>query len=407
MEAINEAGGPPDGPKTYTAKLTQDVTHLVLPSLTADHREADPNLDKISHSHKLPQLAVVWEGWLQEVLRLGGRLSSRDTPKAAEGATRPGVGVWTWNREGREPEPLMGFQEDESAKRKGKSRAVGVQDTLIAGAGFEEGSTRKRARPNDAAGDLGAAGEDEEELQVAQRKRKTRPSLSARVAPRGGVDDLLQDFGSQHASTSQLPLPPPTTAGAWSSSSRPVLVAREQHLQQRHEMAMELQDDTTFQLGKKGKSVIKALSTSKSSSFSLNNHPTDADATGSRPRSLGFGVSSRRASTMPALDEGAGDDSGFLEELSAFVDKADLPPLPPLPQLPPAPNLSSESDEPDTPIFQGLTFALMGMHHLSNRQMVQSAIEKRGGICLVDEGAEGADWVCVDYFGYISSSRST
>lgn len=54
------------------------------------------------------------------------------------------------------------------------------------------------------------------------------------------------------------------------------------------------------------------------------------------------------------------------------------------------------------PIFEGVTFALMGMKE-GNRESVRRGIESRGGVVRVDEGAEGrlgeCDWVCVEYFG--------
>lgn len=287
-------------------------------------------------------------------------------------------------------------------KGKGKLRELGVQDTLVAAG--ESG--RKRASVV-----LGAEGEEEEELQVA--RKRARPSAQSRGAIGADVDDLLQDFGSQLRVVAQhtaLPPLPPLP----SSASRPPLAARPRAEPAQHqELAMEVDPnaDMPFQLGKKGKSVIKALSTSRSGSFSLNSHPTDAKR-GGGAKALALGK--KKVVTDERFNDTTGDDSGFLEELEAFVDTAppsDLPPLhstaaPGMAILPPAPQPSSGSsgEEPDLPIFEGVTFALMGMKE-GNRESVVRGVESRGGRCLIDdeardvEGKVVGDWICVEYFG--------
>lgn len=340
-----------------------------------------------------------------EVLKLGGRLSEREPVPG-----RKGSGVWEWREGGVEPPELPDFEFEQEegeetstrGRGKGKLRELGVQDTLVAGVDNESG--RKRASVV-----LGAEGEEEEELQVA--RKRARPSAHSRGASGADVDDLLQDFGSQLAANTHRALPPLPPLP--SSASRPPLAARPRAQPLQHqEMAMELDPnaDMPFQLGKKGKSVIKALSTSRSGSFSLNCHPTDAKrGGGAKPLAL----VRKKPIVEERLNETTGDDSGFLEELEAFVDTAPshLPPLhstaaaamaipPPAPQ----PSSGSSGEEPDLPIFEGVTFALMGMK-AGNKESVIRGVKSRGGKCLIDGDARDADgkvlgdWICVEYFG--------
>lgn len=191
----------------------------------------------------------------------------------------------------------------------------------------------------------------EERTVVLSRKTKARGAKQELLA----VDNLIQGYsGSQ-----------PTRVRMEEEDNEDVPQGIEMTRERDVGMQMELVEDKD-RLGAKGKSVIKALSNSRSTSF----HAT----TPARPKKLG---AAKMLSTT--RDEGptAADDSAFFED-SALV-----------------PKVVEEEEEEIPQIFAGQSFALVMMGEAG--ELVGTAVEQLGGTVSFDEGEDEADWVCVPH----------
>ena len=295
----------------FHTNLFKKSTHLIVASPASPHSQN--NSKKLSDARQVKNLKIVWEGWAHEVAEQGGERKSR-----AE--------LWSWKAGGMEP------TEEELTEDPGRD-AFAEQDTTHA--------APEVARESE---------EREERMVMPSRKAKARGAKQDLLA----VKLLLEGYsGSQ-----------PTRARADHEDDLNLPQQLEATKEKDVGMRMELVEDTD-RLGAKGKSVIKALSNSRSTSFHA--------SIPARPK------------TLSTRDDGlcAADDSAFFED-SALVPKT-------------VEKEEEDAEEEEDPqLFAGKSFALMAMVGDVGKT-VGSAVKKLGGKVSFDEGEDEADWVCVTH----------
>lgn len=302
---------------TVTSRLLRSTNYLIVASPSSAHSDCTTPSAKLEHavrsSPDLPLLKVVWEGWVDEVVRCGGTRSVRDL-------------VWQWSKGGSEPgEQELREEELPGGMIKRKESSTRLDSTLI-------GATLKTM-------DVDAV--EDGPVVVTRRARPLRDERSFK-------DPLLEAFSNPSQSTQQLQrthttIPPPSVSAI--------------------PLRRELLPDDTFDFGsKKGKSIIKAISTSKSNSF---NKPAQTTATSKSPPTHSMQ-----------------HDTTVLDHSQKPIESI---------------NLRSDASEPDLPIFQGMKFSLMALS-TGNLKAIRECIEKRGGRILIDLIENDTDWICVEFF---------
>lgn len=232
---------------------------------------------------------------------------------------------------------------------------------------------------------------------------------------------------SASTSTSKLPLVDPTDQQAFASTSKSTLSSRRtsttittttsKKAPTIPEEPYIAPDSTGFAaIGSKGKSVIKALSTSRSTSF-LPILPPSSSSSSSKIKSKDFiRTTSTSTSTstsskhlfnkhtigeekQDADDDHEGDDSAFFESIGVGVgvgvggDSLDFENIGGSGEL--DAEDEEDDDEEDLPIFEGVTVSMVGLGDTAEK--VKDAIEKRGGKVWIEKRMREADWICVPH----------
>ncbi|GAA5896339.1 hypothetical protein JCM5296_002949 [Sporobolomyces johnsonii] len=369
--------------------LDDSVTHLIVASPSSPHSQT-PSSDKLLHARKHrerlhPDFQVVWEGWAREAIKFGGRREARDK-------------AWEWRKDAFEPEENVEWAVRAPPRRRLlDAPPFGAVDTAPATSNSPRtlvrtnsgASTSRRFTGYDAFVDVegdsrsaaAATTYDLSNGKILKKRRKGERAGSAFPDPSQGNHEslievfvALQDAGNESRFADadvSTDLPHPDT-----------LATLREGPHEQGEMAYELvEGQVGIQRTKKSKSAIKALSL-KRSLATLD----DQAANPSRvKKAFGAITEEPREKEMPS----AQDDSAFFEggDLDLSSAKADL-----------GTSSSSQSSE-DSPIFAGLTLALMELKG-PEPNAIKGIIESRGGVAIIDaneEELERADWIVVDY----------
>jgi hypothetical protein len=325
--------------------LTSETTHLVVASSQSPHSQDNHNkLDHLAKGHW--RCKTVWEGWTRETVAAKGIVAAREV-------------VWRWREGGSEPTAAQLFEEPmmrDSKKPMERHETVAqlgtatmVDDIMR----VHGGEARKQDRD-----------EKGEAIVVASRRSKARIGKDETAA----VDSLLSDYN-----------PTQSTSRLTSNTDVELLSRIEATLPSTNgldkgktvDLRMELVDDLSRPGAAGGKSVIKAMSTARSTSFHT--------STPAPPRTLG----APRPFAPPQPDPTPADAS--MQDDSAFFESEDVMSKPE----------SSESEERPRQIFVGHTFAIMGMGRLPEVAAAAKAIVERGGQAWIEEREEEAQWICV------------
>ncbi|KAK4056406.1 protein kinase activating protein dpb11 [Microbotryomycetes sp. JL221] len=185
-------------------QLVHEATHLVVASPTSPHSPV-PNQRKIESAlhdkDKYPNLKIVWEKWVHEVMNVGGRLNEREQ-------------FWQWHQNQPEPieEPLQTFLPERKRKR------LLPQNSIVTNLGHDQ----------------------DEPLLPAHKKAKTRVKMEV---DEHGVESLIRQYKADDSKITGRILN--------KSLSEPA-----------QEMAVEIRQGE-MKLGVKSTSVIKALAKKK------------------------------------------------------------------------------------------------------------------------------------------------
>lgn len=334
--------------------------YLIHASTTSPHTR-EPESEKIetvlNAQRKGHNIKIVWEGWLKEVIREGGIREDR-------------VAFWSWRGEG-STEPVLG----ERARWERPRGDFEVEETM-------DVSVR---RVMDVYGDDRGEEDDEEErvvAPVAAVAKRARDEVmvpkargKARLGRNGncqGIDSLLDVYNpSQSTSTSINAITTTTLLPTTTTKSIGLTSVRLEKV----EMAMELSEDKVLRMGAKGKSVIKALSTSRSKEFIA----PDQRA----PRNFASTTTILRHVNPFRANAGVADDSAFFEESFALREYKE----------------GEDEEAPVVPCFEGHKFVLVGTEELKEGtvEKVREAIVMRKGTVLELERVDEADWICVPF----------
>ncbi|GAA6039213.1 hypothetical protein JCM8097_000472 [Rhodosporidiobolus ruineniae] len=419
-----------------TNTLDSRVTHLIVASPSSPHSQTQSSeklkwaRSKSAAPRLHPELQVVWEGWAREAVQYGGRRAERDE---------------AWKQDGPEPVEDVRWAVKEAAPRSGHAarkwaeRAPAQQKqqnlpppsasqladarkrTLVAAAapststkphsfqGYDSSLLDAAAETNKQASTsaVAAAAFDTSNGKVVKKRRRVGGAPSG-VA--GGGDDLLEAFGAsqQHQGGSEqsrfadadttLPLPPP--AALLSHSSR-----QQGGEDDDVEMALELvPGEAELQYQAKSRSVIKALAAGREGSFLPDSDLGAGGAAGRRAKKL---------DVKPAVASvaGVGDDSAFFDgpppqilEDDPAADSLDLNAVIPATQ---ARSSSSPSNEDEgggevPPIFEGKTFAVLGLTGGPLASLKEAVAERKGRVVdgTDEEQLKTVDWIVLDHLTF-------
>ncbi|SCV74655.1 BQ2448_7684 [Microbotryum intermedium] len=353
-----------------TKRLTKRTTHLIVSSTTSGHL---PHTSKLEYAisargrSELPKMVIVWEGWLEDAIRRGGRTEARDAK-------------WKYEPGGEAPDML---EDDDinpiASTSNGKTRKG---STIPPTSQFR--ASKSHWGPSATAGEDGrgtkskANGEEADELDdntVVVRKKRARIDNDPLLGPMAiklrahGSLSLVGSaaMGREDEADGELAAPnemarrPLGEANTDNGDNRPSDQGKSA-----------TNDEDPFALGQdRGGSIIKALSSTRSRRFD--------EAETSRPR---MALISKRSLEGHAPNPLAADDSAFFEG----NDDAQMG------------TESKQEESSDPPIFEGLKFSLMGMQG-KNRDIIKRAVEERRGQVLIDRLEPTTDHIVVDFFG--------
>ncbi|GAA6048683.1 hypothetical protein JCM3770_002019 [Rhodotorula araucariae] len=409
---------------TIAIKLDSRVTHLLVASPSSPHSQT-PTSDKLLHArknrHRLhADFVAVWEGWAREAVKYGGiRPERTHVWEHKEGGEEPQEDV-SWQVEwvpprcrstrprARSPNAASAFApragSSDPAGRAGRSLVPvpgtyqprpafkGYDTSLLDGLDAADPTTADKPTT---AFDLahGKVLKKRHRLLAADSGSQLAPSAS-HAAPQHAQDDsqaLLEAFGA-----SQNPAGEASRfadADATGLPSIGELLAARSRMDEEPVGEMSLQlvpGQVEMQLVPKGKSVIKALSSSRHGSFVH-------DARDDNPRRLAAATAARRDGVEQSVDEaGAIDDSAFFDSapLQAVERKAS--------NVGTTDEWTSSPSSEETvylPIFEGKTFALMELKSPRIKGL-KRVIGKCSGRFIdnaVDDELASADFVIVDH----------
>ncbi|GAA5940149.1 hypothetical protein JCM1841_005964 [Sporobolomyces salmonicolor] len=367
--------------------LDNSVTHLIVASPSSPHSPT-PSSDKLLHARKHrgrlhPDFQVVWEGWAREAIKFGGRREARDM-------------AWEWRKDGFEPEenvewavrapPLRRLLDTSSFGAVDNAPVASNSSRSIVRTNSRGASASRRFTGYDAFVDVegdsrsAAAAYDLSNGKILKKRRKGERAGSAFPDPsQGDHESLIEVFvASQDAGNESR------FADADLSTDLPhpdTLATSREGPSEQGEMAYELVEGRVgIERTKKSKSAIKALSL-KRSLATLDDQANPVRV----KKAFGAIIDEPQEKGIPS----AQDDSAFFEggDLDLSSAKADL-----------GTNSSSQSSE-DSPIFTGLTLALMELKG-PEPSAIKRTIESRGGHAIIDANAEElerAHWIVVDY----------
>ncbi|BGP43583.1 protein kinase activating protein dpb11 [Rhodotorula kratochvilovae] len=408
---------------TITVKLDSKVTHLLVASPSSPHSQT-PTSDKLLHArknrHRLhAEFVAVWEGWAREAVKYGGIRPDRTY-------------VWEHKQDGDEPQEDVSWEVDVAPSRCRSTRTrarspVAAAFAPRAGSSDPAGPAGRSLVPvagtyqprpafkgydtslldgldgaDPSAGDQPAAAFDLAHGKVLKKRRRVLAADSAsqllpsasQAAPPHAHDDsqaLLEAFGaSQHPAGEASRFADADTTGLPSVAE--LLAARARQVEEPvGEMALQLiPGEVEMQLVRKGKSVIKALSSSRQDSFVH-------DARGDRPRGLAAAAAARRDGVEPVAE-----DAGIVDD-SAFFDSASLQGAERKAITDGTSEESSSSPSSDEtvylPIFEGKTFALMELKSPRIKAFKRVLVKCAGKYIDNAQGEEldNADYVIVDH----------
>lgn len=318
-------------------------------------------------------MKVVWEGWAREAIAHGGVRAERES-------------FWAW-QEG-VPEPVIedetpvekGARELKKQNMRGEDSFIGLDRTATTSKMLDiygEGSEALNGGEEDRTTMMDLDKDGETLIPVATRKK----AKGRHVTGLNSVDQLLSSYTnipsakiastSTDASTSKSILPPGLVAPRRLDPKKDQNGTVEANRTKRP-LEMERAEETGLRMGAKvGNSVIKAISTSRSTSF--------ITAPTAIPRPFIRATSARDNS----------DDSAFFD---------DIPPTK-------APT-RSEPDPADAPeeirLFEGLSFVLVETK--GSEGIIRSTIEKQGGTVLENEDEDPSCYIMTLAFEYVALS---
>lgn len=350
-----------------TPGLTKEVTHLIVASATSPHSQTglSEKLVMVSKARQLGKasvMKVVWEGWAKEAIEHGGVRAEREA-------------FWAWS-EG-VPEPVVEMETPvETKARQSKKRNMRGEDSFV---GLDRTATADGLM--EIYGEGSEAVEDRTVTEVEQEGEKHIP-VATRKKPKSrhgaglnSVDQLLSSYTNlPNASTSKSILPPGLVAPHRLDSKKDEnsLTLNTKLKEKPRPLEMERAEETGLRIGSKvANSVIKAISTSRATSFVA--PPTAI------PRPFTRANSARATS----------DDSAFFD---------DIPPT----KVPPR----SEPDvvsEPKKKLFEGLSFVLVETK--GSESIIRKSIEENGGTVMESENDDPSCYIMALAFEYVYHLR--
>lgn len=383
---------------TIDLKLTNKTTLLVVASPASPH-SAVPSSDKLREYarhryNKYIGTKTVWEKYVHEVLKVGGIRSDRHY-------------VWDWSEGGIEPqERLRGDtpppvsededddededaedpDEDDGNEMSTKAASGPVPRRKIGGKDLRAENTVPALKENYV--DASSYSRLDKDKRPSHYRGQDEPLLATtkrtrtRGQPADDLDSLLESYvagpaavpGTGHSAAAR-------TVGEPDSSA-----------------VMEYRPDEGLTRVTKSKSVIKALSNKRSSAI--------IDAAGSGRVLAGSTTSSNLVNKTGVRTDAGGKDTtkgasdadsddaqaryGTADDSAYFELEHD--------------DTKGSSDHTVPQVFRGVKVALMDMVE-SNAQVVKKGIEEFGGTVTVNEGADDAHWICVEYLGCGNSLR--
>lgn len=303
-------------------KFTNHTDYLLVASPDSPHSQGNPaKKEEFKRQQKQhPACKILWEGWAKEVVRNGGVLKSR-------------VKLWEWSDGG--CEPTADLLENTIAKPD-----IGTLDRLDDSLDTRGNGESSRSTYRSLEGDY-----------IVKTSRRANGRTGNREIKEVGA--LLETFqnstGKVRTDTHEDTAPYRPTASTSQLSRSTVISA--------------LTSTGFASIGASGKSVIKALSTSRATSFVA---PSIRVKKSDSASNLSLG----RAELTEASIH---DDSAYFEELPEQPTEMNCP-----------------------PIFKGMTFALIGLDDEATR--MRERIVERGGTAWIDEHEEDAQYVIVHHF---------
>ncbi|SCZ98417.1 BZ3500_MvSof-1268-A1-R1_Chr3-2g06356 [Microbotryum saponariae] len=356
-----------------TKRLNRRTTHLMVSSTSSGHLPHTSKLEFATSDRgrtELPKMIIVWEGWLEDAIRRGGRTVARDIK---------------WKYEPGAEAPIMLDDDDIdpiASTSRGRTRNV---STVPPTSQFH--TSRSHWGPSSMAGgaDQGTTAkktgeETDDGNTVVIRKKKSRidndPLLGpmaiklrtqgSSIRPGSGAMNRDEQAYGELVAPHEMARQPLRGGGSEATVDGPDERPSEQ-------VTSATNDDNPYALGRdRGGSIIKALSSTRSRRFD--------EVEPSRPRTALVSKRSMEGHTPNPL---AADDSAFFEGNEEVQMGAE----------------NEHGEElSDPPIFEGLTFSLMDMQD-KNRGIIKRAVEERRGKVLIDRIEPTTDHIVVDFFG--------
>lgn len=299
-------------------------------------------IKKAKANGRIFTMKMVWEGWAHEVVAHGGVCPEREE-------------FWAW-REGESEPVVIPDTKEQSSVREKERKAMRAEASFVGDGSTVMGDHMTSKDLLDIFGEDGEAGrttiiEDDEPTPVPT-KVKARARLRDKHS---SVDQLISSYTNVPVASTSNTILPPELVQRRKEPTRAVVAAVPEPQPQARGLAMERAEDTGLRMGAKiGKSVIQAISTSRSTSF------------------LSDETVKRTVVQHATRVAGALDDSAYFEDVAA--------------------KRPVEDDEAKQ-IFTGKTFCLVGMGKAGD--IVKRAVEQHGG-AVVDRSEEAqVDMLCV------------